>query len=97
VLLPTFFFDFAADRETRRIPLTPRLCRKSRDPTLGHREAAEFLLAYVVAFRHPIFQPISGGDGIHDTNFNAPASFTADERTRFSLSSDGDNDEPHYV
>jgi hypothetical protein len=39
--------------------------RKSRDPTLGRREAAEFRLAHLVAFQHAIFHSIPGGDGIH--------------------------------
>ncbi len=56
-------------------------------------DAGEFLLAHMVAFQHAIFHPISGGDGIsRPRSRRCTSSFTAAEHTRFSPSSDEEND-----
>ena len=63
--------------------------RKSRDPTLGRREAAEFRLAHLVALQ----LAIPGGDGIHRRQKpQRKSSVTEEKRTRFLRSSRGGNE-----
>ena len=46
---------------------------KARRSAVSAPTPENFLLAHVVAFQHAIFHSVSGGDGIHGRDFDAPA------------------------
>ena len=95
--LPRSASDRRAMRKTSEIT---RHCREVLSGPGGRRslssgaDAGEFSLGHVVAFQHPILHTVSGGNGFHDIGIRRrTSSFTADERTRSSLSSEGGNKE----